>query len=92
VEKIGDALRARLRERQLTHDARVKIAIAGLSSDEAKLLKDKFAPGTVFGRKDTGSVDFFAFGSFPRLLGAATCLDCGASRIKANSLLARARQ
>lgn len=67
---LQDELIARLRESSYVSDARVKLAIAGLSAEELTVLKQvaDYAPGTVWGRKDTGSVDFFAMASTPRLL------------------------
>ena len=69
-QRLQDELMARLRERQYVNDARVQLAIAGLSAEELTALKQaaEYAPGTVWGRKDTGSVDFFAMASTPRLL------------------------
>lgn len=69
-QRLHDELSARLREKQYVNDARVQIAIASLSTEELMALKQaaEYAPGTVWGRKDTGSVDFFAMASTPRLL------------------------
>ena len=68
--RLHEELKARLRERQYVNDARVQLAIAGLSAEELTALKQaaEYAPGTVWGRKETGSVDFFAMASTPRLL------------------------
>ena len=68
VDRLRDELLARLRERQLGHDARVELAIAGLSNDEATMLKvivDQ-PVGNVWGRPGTRSVDFFGMASIPR--------------------------
>ncbi|MHB1033186.1 MAG: hypothetical protein ACYC35_04090 [Pirellulales bacterium] len=69
-QRLQDELMARFRERQYVNDARVQLAIACLSADEMTALKQaaEYTPGTVWGRKDTGSVDFFAMASMPRLL------------------------
>jgi hypothetical protein len=70
VVLLREELLARFRERMLLHDARMDLAIAGLSNDEATMLKmvaDQ-APGRVWGRPNTGSVDFFGMASLPRLL------------------------
>jgi hypothetical protein len=69
-QRLQDELMARLRERQYVNDARVQMAIAGLSAEELTALKQvaEYAPGTVWGRKDTGTVDFLAMVSTPRLL------------------------
>jgi len=63
-------LMARLRERSLTRDARVELALAGLSNEEAMMLETiaSYPEGSVFGRPNTSSVDFFAMASIPRLL------------------------
>jgi hypothetical protein len=70
VDRLRDELLARFRERSLVNDARIELAIAGLSNDEAAMLKSiaEQAPGSVFGRRETGNVDFFAMASIPRLL------------------------
>ena len=69
-QRLQDELMARFRERQYVNDARVQLAIAGLSAEELTALKQvaEYATGTVWGRKDTGSVDFSAMASTPRLL------------------------
>jgi hypothetical protein len=69
-QRLQDELMARLRERLYVNDARVQLAIAGLSAEELTALRQaaEYAPGTVWGRKDTGTVDFFAMASTPRLL------------------------
>lgn len=69
-QRLQEELMARLRERTYVNDARVQLAIAGLSAEELTALKQvaDYAPGTVWGRKDTGSVDFFGMASTPRLL------------------------
>ena len=69
-QNLQRELRERLREQTLVNDARVHMAIATLSPEEMKALRQvaKYAPGTVWGRKDTGVVDFFAIASVPRLL------------------------
>ncbi|MDD5435067.1 MAG: hypothetical protein PH343_06530 [Nitrospira sp.] len=69
-QRLQEELMARIQERQYVNDARVQLAIAGLSAEELTALKQvaEYAPGTVWGRKDTGSVDFFAMASTPRLL------------------------
>jgi len=69
-QRLQDELLARLRERQYVNDARVQLAIAGLGAEELTALKQvaEYAPGTVWGRKDTGTVDFLAMASTPRLL------------------------
>jgi hypothetical protein len=69
-QRLQDELMARLREREYVNDARVQLAIAGLSAEEVTALEKaaEYAPGTVWGRKDKGSVDFFAMASTTRLL------------------------
>lgn len=69
-QRLQDELMARLREQQYVNDARVWLAIAGLSAEELTALKQvaEYAPGTIWGRKDTGGVDFVAMLSTPRLL------------------------
>ena len=69
-QRLHDELMARLREQQYVNDARVQLAIARLSAEELTALTQvaEYAPGTVWGRKDTGSVDFLAMASTPRLL------------------------
>lgn len=68
--ELQDALIARLREQKRINDTRIELAIAGLSNDEAILLKQVGGrpKNFVFGRKNEGIVDFFAANSFPRLL------------------------
>ncbi|NLE74016.1 MAG: hypothetical protein GX604_05250 [Actinobacteria bacterium] len=70
VPALQEALLARLRERQLVQDARVELALAGISNDEVVMLRQiaEWAPGTVFGRISKGTVDFFGMASIPRLL------------------------
>lgn len=70
VNELKEALQARFRERQLAYDARVELAIASLSNDEATMLKSvaDYPPNTVWGRPNTGSVDFFGMAAIPRLL------------------------
>jgi hypothetical protein len=60
----------RLRERTHVNDARVQLAISGLSNEEAKMLKQiaNYPPTTAFGRPNTDRVDFFGINSIPRLL------------------------
>ncbi len=59
-----------MRERAHVHDARIQLCVSSLSNDEAAMLKSiaDYKPNTVFGRRETGSVDFFAMSSIPRLL------------------------
>jgi hypothetical protein len=70
VKELNEALLARFRERQLVNDARVELAVAGLSNDEVTMLKlvADYPPNTFWGRPETGSVDFFGMASIPRLL------------------------
>jgi len=70
IENLRDALLARLRERQIIYDARVELALAGLSNDETEMLRTiaDYSPNSVWGRPATGSVDFFAMASIPHLL------------------------
>jgi len=60
----------RLHERTFVQDTRVQVAIAGLSSEELKALQQAadYPIGTVWGRAESGSVDFFGIASIPRLL------------------------
>ena len=59
-QRLQDEFMARLLEQNYVNDACVQLAIAGLSAEELRLLKQapEFATGTVLGRKYTGSVDF----------------------------------
>ena len=70
VREIAEALQARFNERQLVNDARVELAVAALSNDEAIMLKSvaDYPPGTVWGRPNTKGVDFFGMAALPRLL------------------------
>jgi hypothetical protein len=70
VTELHAELLARLKERNHINDARVQLAIAGLSGDEVTALKymADLPPGTVWGRADKGIVDFHAMASIPRLL------------------------
>lgn len=70
VSELHSELLARLKERNHINDARVQLAIAGLSSDEISALKyiADLPPGTVWGRANKGIVDFHAMASIPRLL------------------------
>jgi hypothetical protein len=70
VNAIAGALTERLRERTLVQDARVSLAIAGLTNDELEMLKTiaEYGDDAVWGRPNTGSVDFFAMAALPRLL------------------------
>lgn len=67
---LRDALISRLNERKHINDARVQLAIAGLTNEEAEALKylADLPPGSVYGRKRDGRVDFFGMASIPRLL------------------------
>ena len=69
-QRLQDELMARLRERQYVNDARVRLAIARLTAEELTVLKQAatYPPGTVWGSKDTGSVNFLEMASAPRLL------------------------
>jgi hypothetical protein len=68
--KLNSELAARLREQAFVNDARVQMAIASLSVEEVKMLKRiaSYPPGTFWGPKDTGRVDFFQMACTPRLL------------------------
>lgn len=70
VNELREALLARFRERQLVYDARVELSVAGLSNDEVTMLKSiaDYTPNTVWGRPNTGNVDFFGMAAIPRLL------------------------
>ena len=70
IDSLRDALLARLSERQFLYDARVELAVAGLSNDEATMLRSvaDYSPATAWGRPNTGSVDFFGMAAIPRLL------------------------
>lgn len=70
IDSLREALLARFRERQLVHDARVELAVAGLSNDEATMLRSvaDYSQDTVWGRPETGRVDFFGMAAIPRLL------------------------
>jgi hypothetical protein len=68
INDLKEALQARFSERQLVHDARVKLAVAGLSNNEAATLKlmANQLPNTVWGVTQTGTVTDMI--SIPRLL------------------------
>ncbi len=70
IAELHSELLARLKERNHINDARVQLAIAGLSGDEVSALKyiADLPPGTVWGRANKGVVDFHAMASIPRLL------------------------
>jgi len=65
---LHEKLVARLRERTYVHDARVELAIAGLTSGEIATLKAlaDSIPGKIWGVKQKGNVDGMV--SIPRLL------------------------
>ncbi len=69
-KELNTELIERLRQQNFLNDARVQMAIAGLSAAEVAALKKAAAypPTTVWGPKDTGAVDFFDMQSTPRLL------------------------
>ena len=69
-QRLQEELMARLREQLYVNDARVKMAIASLSVEELTQLKHvaEYAPDTVWGRKDSGSIDFLWMAAIPRLL------------------------
>jgi hypothetical protein len=68
--KLQEELLARLRQQQFVEDARVQIAIAGLSNEEMSQLRyiADLPPNQGFGRKSLSSVDFTAMIAIPRLL------------------------
>jgi len=70
IEELRGELIARLNERRHIYDARVQLAIAGLSGDEVTALRyiADLPAGTVWGRPNKGVVDFHAMASIPRLL------------------------
>lgn len=70
IEELRSELIARLKERNHINDARVQLAISGLTGDEVTALKyiADLTPGTVWGRPNKGVVDFHAMASIPRLL------------------------
>lgn len=70
IESLRDALVARFKERKLVFDARVELAVAGLSNEESTMLKiiAEQPPHSVWGRPNSDTVDFFAMASIPRLL------------------------
>ncbi|MFH1158757.1 MAG: hypothetical protein V1721_07775 [Pseudomonadota bacterium] len=70
IKELQEALLARLNERQHLHDARVQLAVAGLSIDEVRMLRSiaQYSSGQVFYFIDTGRVDFSLMASLPRLL------------------------
>ena len=69
-KELNTELMERLRQQNFLNDARVQMAIAALSAAEVAALKKAAAypPTTVWGPKNTGSVDFFEMQSTPRLL------------------------
>jgi hypothetical protein len=70
VAELHSELIERLKERNHINDARVKLAIAGLSVEEASRLKyiADLPPGTIFGHPNKGVIDFQTMASIPRLL------------------------
>lgn len=70
IIELRDELLARLKERNIVNDARVQLAVASLSGEEAAALKSiaEFPVGTYWGRPNKGTVDFFGMASTPRLL------------------------
>jgi len=70
IQELQAELIARLNERNHINDARVKLAVASLSSEEAIELKfiSELSPGTVWGPQQGKSVDFRRMISIPRLL------------------------
>lgn len=69
-QKLHEELLSRLKERALVNDARITIAIDSLSGDEIELIKAwaGYAPGTVWGKKNDGTVNFTWMIAVPRLL------------------------
>jgi hypothetical protein len=69
-QRLHEELIARLKERNFVNDARVKMALAGLSAEEVTMLRylAKYSPDFVWGRKDTGTIDFIFMVAIPRLL------------------------
>jgi hypothetical protein len=69
-KELNTELMERLRQQNFLNDARVQMAIAALSAAEVAALKKAAAlpPGTLWGPKDSGTVDFFDMQSTPRLL------------------------
>lgn len=67
---LQQALRTRLRERDLTKDVRVQKAVASLSIEETNELRyaADLPPDGVWTKKDTGVIDFHAMEAIPRLL------------------------
>lgn len=70
IKELNGELIKRIQERNHIKDARVQLAIANLSGEEAKALKNlaSLPLGTVWGREDKGIVDFLGMAAIPRLL------------------------
>ena len=70
IRELHNELKARLNERNHINDARVKLAVASLSSEEASELKfiSELPQGTVWGPQAGKGVDFRRMVSIPRLL------------------------
>lgn len=68
--ELRQAMEARLNERKLVADARISMAIASLTREEIEQLRvaAKYDVATVWGRRNSGSVDFTAMAAMPRLL------------------------
>lgn len=69
-KRLHAELLARLKARNFVTDARVQLAISSLSGEEVTQLKylATLPEGTVWGREDKGTVDFFGMAAIPRLL------------------------
>jgi len=70
INVLRDELIARLKERNHVNDARVHLALASLTNEEASALKHiaGLPEGNVFGRDPKGGIDFTGMVSIPRLL------------------------
>ena len=68
--RVRQEIIARLKERQYVLDARVEMAIAGLSADELKVLRQlaKLNPNRGWGRDPGRKIDFIGMIAVPRLL------------------------
>lgn len=69
-ERLESELRARLKEQKFYEDARVKLAISQLTSEELRILKStvNFSLNQVWGLPQSSTIDFIPLLAFPRLL------------------------
>lgn len=78
-QELQERIIERLRERNLIRDARVKKALASLTSDELATIKQfgQHAPPVIWGFKEEASVNFRAMAAIPRLCDKQLIRLCG---------------